>query len=349
MNSLKKFKLKNKYVLIRVDFNVPLDKKGKVKDNSRIKAALPTINYLIKQKAMIILMTHLGKPEGKIVPGLRLDGVHKELKKFLRNVYKLDDCIGNEVDSFIDRMTPGEVVLLENLRFYPEEEKNDAGFAEELAKNADYYVNDAFATMHRAHASVEAVTRYLPSAAGFLVEKEIQELKKVLKPKKPLVWLVGGIKEDKYLALKTITKKADYALVGSGLVDLIKIKNKKIILPVDMVYDKNKRHLDIGPKTIKLFKGYLKKAKTIVWNGPLGMFEEPKFAKGTKAIAQFIARQKAVKIIGGGESAEAINKFKLGKKMTWVSTGGGASLEFLLGRKLPGLLALERSKKRFKK
>lgn len=349
MNSLKKFKLKNKYVLVRVDFNVPLDKKGRVKDNSRIKAALPTINYLIKQKAMVILMTHLGKPKGKIVPELKLSGVYKELKKFLKNVYKLNDCIGNEVDSFIDKMTPGEVVLLENLRFYPEEEKNDAGFAEELAKNADYYVNDAFATMHRAHASVEAVTRYLPSAAGFLVEKEIKELSKVLKPRKPLVWLVGGIKEDKYLALQTITKKADFALVGSGLVDLVKIKNRKIIMPVDFTKDKQNRHLDIGPKTIKLFKSYLKKAKTVVWNGPLGMFEDPKFAKGTKQIAQFIAGQKAVKIIGGGESAEAINKFKLEKKMTWVSTGGGASLEFLLGKKLPGILALERSRKKFKK
>ncbi|MCK4589603.1 MAG: phosphoglycerate kinase [Nanoarchaeota archaeon] len=349
MNSLKKFKFKNKYVLVRVDFNVPLDKKGKVKDNSRIKTALPTIEYLIKKKAMVILITHLGKPKGKIVPELKLDPVYKELKKFLKkNVYKLNDCIGPEVDRFIDKMVPGEVVLLENLRFYSEEENNNKNFALELSKNADYYVNDAFATLHRKHASVDTLASLLPSAPGFLVEKEIKELKKALKPKKPLIWLIGGIKEDKYKALKTIAKKANFALVGSGLVDLVKIKNKKIILPVDFTKDKKNRHLDIGPKTIKLFKSYLKKAKTIIWNGPLGMFEKPKFAKGTKQIANFIAKRKAVKIIGGGESAEAIHKYKLTKKMTWVSTGGGASLEFLLGKKLPGIEALEKNQKKFK-
>lgn len=349
MNTLKNFNFNGKYVLVRVDFNVPLDKKGKVLDNTRIKEALPTIDYLIKNKAMVILITHLGKPNGQIVPELKLNNVYQELKRLLKkNIYKLNDCIGEEVDGFIDKMVPGEVVLLENLRFYSEEENNDKGFAEELAKNADYYINDAFGTLHRKHASVDAITQFLPSAPGFLVKKEIQNLSQALKPKRPLIWLVGGVKEDKYQALQTIAKKADYALVGSGLVDLVKIKNKKIIMPLDFNKDQKNRHLDIGPKTIKLFQSYLKKAKTIVWNGPLGMFEDHKFAKGTKEIAKFIAKTKAVKIIGGGESAEAINKFKLTKKMTWVSTGGGASLEFLLGKKLPGILALEKSQKKFK-
>ncbi|MFC1801496.1 phosphoglycerate kinase [Nanoarchaeota archaeon] len=350
MNSLKKFNYKNKYVLLRVDFNVPIDKKGKIKDSSRIKAALPTIQHLIKNKAMVILITHLGKPKGKIVPELKLDNVYKELKKLLKkNVYKLDDCLGGDIEEFIDKMVPGEVVLLENIRFYKEEEENNTSFAEELAKNADYYVNDAFATLHRAHASIESIPKYLPSATGLLVEKELQNLTKVLKPKKPFVWIIGGIKEDKIKAINIAAKKADKVLVGSGLVDLVQIKKKNIILPVDFISDKKKNHLDIGPKTIKLFKENLKKAKTIVWNGPVGLFEKPKYAQGTKSIAQFIAKTKAVKIIGGGESAEAINKFKLNKKMTWVSTGGGASLEFLLGKKLPGLTALQRSFRRFKR
>jgi len=351
MNSLKKFNCKNKYVLVRVDFNVPIDKKGKVKDNSRIKAALPTIEYLIKKKAMVILITHLGKPKGKIVKELRLDNIHKELKKLLKRkgIYKLDDCLGSEVDSFIDNMTPGEVVLLENLRFYPEEKNNDKNFAEELANDADYFVNDAFATLHRQHASVDAITNFLPSAAGLLIEKEIESLKKALKPKRPFVWILGGVKEDKVEAINIASKKADYVLVGSGLVDLVKIKKKNVILPIDFTKDSKNRHLDIGPKTIKLFKSYLQKAKTIVWNGPVGMFEKPRFAKGTKELAGFIAKKRAVKIIGGGESAEAVHKSNLAKKMTWVSTGGGASLEFLLGKKLPGLEALERSRKKFRK
>lgn len=342
------FNYNNKYVLVRVDFNVPVDKKGKVKDNTRIKEALPTINYLIQHQAMVILMTHLGKPDGKVVPELKLDGVFLELKKLLKRkgVYKLDDCLGEEVDEFIGKMIPGEVVLLENLRFYPAEEKNDPGFAQELAKNADYYINDAFGTLHRAHASVDAIANLLPSAAGLLVDKEIKHLHQALQPKKPLVWLVGGIKEDKYRALQQIAKKADYVLVGSGLFDFVKLPPKNMILPVDFVKHKEDK-FDIGPKSIKLFQSFLKKAKTIVWNGPLGLFEKPKYANGTKKIAKFIAKLKAVKIIGGGESSEAIQKYKLTQKMTWVSTGGGASLEFLLGKKLPGIAALERSKKKF--
>lgn len=351
--SLTGFPLENKTVLLRVDLNVPLDKQGKILDDKRIKETFPTIRYLIKKKLKIVLLSHLGSPSGMVVERLKMDKIAFELQKLLKKpIYKLDDCIGPAVKKSIQKLKPGEIALLENLRFHPEEEKNDLNFARELASLGDYYVNDAFGTLHRSHASVEAITDFLPAAPGFLVEKELRNLCPVLKPKRPLVWLVGGIKKDKYLALKQILKKADYVLLGSGLADFVEAKekkNKRLILPVDFIYDKQNKKLDIGPRTILLFQSYLKKAKTIIWNGPLGFFEKPAYAQGTKKIAQFIAKLKAIKIIGGGETSEAIEKFHLAKKMAWVSTGGGASLEFLLGKKLPGIAALERNYPKFKR
>jgi phosphoglycerate kinase len=399
MNPVKKFfklkdiDVKNKRVLVRVDFNVPLDSRGEITDDTRIKAALPTIKYLIKNNAMVILISHLGRPKGEIEEKLKMDNVAKRLEKLLkRKVYKLDDCVGEDIEEFVDRMVDREVVLLENLRFYEEEEKNDTDFAQSLADLADIYVNDAFGTCHRAHASVESVTRYLPSAAGFLVEKEIENLSKALeKPKKPFIAIIGGVKvSDKINLIKGLLKKVDCLLIGGAMMftfckskgletgrsiveedklDLAKgmLKNKKIILPTDTIaadkIDKNARiktvkvekipkgmiGIDIGPETTKNYKRLIAKAKTIVWNGPMGVFEIPKFAKGTNEIAKAISRNtKAVSIIGGGDSASAVAKLKLESRITHISTGGGASLEFLEGKKLPGIKALELNYKRFR-
>jgi len=392
--TLKDFKFLNKEVLVRVDFNVPLDKNGKITDDTRIKAALPTIQHLIKNKAMVILMAHLGRPNGKINSKLMMDNVAKRLAKLLKKkIYKLDDCIGLDVENFVDKMVPGEIVLLENLRFYPEEKENSKEFAKSLASLAQIYVNDAFGTCHRSHASVDAVTKYLPSCAGLLVEKEIKDMSKALeKPKKPFIAIMGGVKvSGKIDAINNLLKKVDKLLIGGAMMftflaangsdvgnsiveheklSLAKklLKNKKIILPVDTIVASNLKKnakaktsgidviegigLDIGPKTIKLYKDIIKNAKTIIWNGPMGKFEWPKFAKGNNEIAKALAKSKATTIIGGGDSAAAVKKLKLEKKMTHVSTGGGASLDFFAGKKLPALSALENSyknRKRFKK
>jgi phosphoglycerate kinase len=391
--TLKDFKFSNKEVIVRVDFNVPVDEKGKILDDKRIRAALPTIQHLIKKKAMVILMSHMGRPKGKIDEKLRMDAVAERLGKLLKKkVYKLDDCIGPDVDNFIDAMVPGEVVLLENLRFYPEEKKNDSYFAKELADLAFYYVNDAFGTCHRAHASVDAVTRSIPACAGFLVENEIKKMGNALKkPKKPYTAVMGGVKvSDKIEVINALLKKVDYLLVGGAMMftflkagglkvgksivenDKLKLakklmKNRKIVLPVDCItgnkFDKsakprvcgvediksNEIGLDIGPKTVKLYSDIIKKSKTVVWNGPMGRFEWKKFSKGTAGVAKAIAKSRAVSIVGGGDSAEAVEQMNLGKRMTHVSTGGGASLDFISGKKLPAISALEKNYRKFRK
>ncbi|MBW2996153.1 phosphoglycerate kinase [Candidatus Woesearchaeota archaeon] len=396
MRSVKSFKVKNKRVLVRVDFNVPLDKKGKITDDKRIKAALPTIQYLIKNKAMVILISHLGRPDGEIVPELKMENVAQRLSDLLnQKVYYIDDCIGHDVEDFIDEMIPGEVVLLENVRFYEEEKANDPSFSLGLAELADLYVNDAFGTCHRAHASVEGITNYLPSAAGFLLKKEIDTMTKILRsPKHPFIAIMGGVKvSDKIEVINSLLKKVDALLIGGAMMftfykamgietsksivekdklklaaDLLKKQGprKKIILPTDTLaaskFDrkartkivdinsipKNMLGVDIGPETIAVYKEVIAEAKTIIWNGPLGVSEIPKFAKGTNEIAKALASSKATTLIGGGDSAAAIEKLKLEKKFTHVSTGGGASLEFLEGKPLPAITALELNKIKFK-
>lgn len=382
MKRLTNVNFKNKRVIVRVDFNVPIDKKGKITGNKRIKAALPTLKYILSKKPkQLILMSHLGRPGGKVLEKLRMDKVAKELQKLLKKkVTKLNDCV--------DVRIPDEkIILLENLRFYPEEKKNDRKFAKKLASYADVYVNDAFGTSHRAHASVEAITHYLPSVPGFLLEKEIEVMGNALKkPKRPFVAILGGVKvSDKIDVINNLLKKADAILIGGAMMftffkstgtevgkskvendklvlarKLLKKSKGKIILPVDAIVankigknakikkvdvdkiPKNMIGVDIGPETILVYNEIITEAKTIIWNGPLGIFEIPKFSKGTKEIAKAISKNKGITIVGGGDSAAAIDKLKLEKRFTHVSTGGGASLEFLEGKKLPAIAALEK-------
>ncbi|MFA5147438.1 MAG: phosphoglycerate kinase [Candidatus Omnitrophota bacterium] len=388
--TIKDMDLKGKRVLIRVDFNVPLDDNLKITDDIRIRASIPTIKYALDKGAKVILMSHLGRPDGKVVEKMRLAPVAKRLGELLeRPVTALKDCIGPEVKKTVLAMKENDIILLENLRFHAEEEANDAGFAAELASLGEIFINDAFGTAHRAHASTEGVTKYLPSAAGFLLEKEIEYLgNAVSDPKRPFVAILGGAKvKDKIKVIDNLLDKVDVLLIGGGMaytflkakgktigsskldkdgfetakaaLDKAAKKNIPMVLPVDnVIADKfdalaNVRMvgedipdgwmgLDIGPKTVKIFKDNLKGAKTVVWNGPLGVFEMDKFAKGTEEIGRFLANLKgATTIIGGGDTAAAISKFKLEKKMTHISTGGGASLEYLEGRGLPGIDALQ--------
>ena len=387
--TIKDVELKGKRVLMRVDFNVPLDENLNITDDIRIRAALPTIKYALDKGAKVILMSHLGRPDGQVKEELRLSPVAKRLRELLgKPVTALKDCIGEDVKKAVSAMKPGDVVLLENLRFHAEEEKNDPAFAKELASLGDVFVNDAFGTAHRAHASTEGVTHYLPSVAGFLLEKEIEYLGNTVdNPKRPFVAILGGAKvKDKIKVIDNLLNKVDALLIGGGMAytflkvqgrtigtskldkdgldtaksALEKAAKKKIpiLLPVDHVigdkFDANANSkivgqdipdgwmgLDIGPETIRLFEDKLKNAKTIVWNGPLGVFEMDKFAKGTEGIAKFIAGMKGVtSIIGGGDTAAAMAKFRVDNKMTHISTGGGASLEYLEGRGLPGIDAL---------
>jgi len=388
--TIKDIDLKGKKVLMRVDFNVPLDEKLNITDDIRIRSAVPTIKYAIEKGAKVILMSHLGRPDGKVVESMRLTPVAKKLEELLgKKAMKTDDCIGPAVEETVAAMKPGDVVLLENLRFHAEEEQNDPAFAKALAHLGDVFVNDAFGTAHRAHASTEGVTKYLPSVAGFLLEKEIQYLGQTVdNPKRPFVAILGGAKvKDKIKVIDNLLNKVDALIIGGGMaytflkakgktignskldkdgfetakqaLDKAAKKNIPILLPIDNVigdkFDANANTkvvgedipdgwmgLDIGPKTIKLFEDKLKDAKTIIWNGPMGVFEMDKFAKGTKDIAMFLADLKgAITIIGGGDTAAAMLKFKVEDKMTHISTGGGASLEYLEGRGLPGIDALQ--------
>lgn len=387
--TIKDVDLKGKRALIRVDFNVPLDDNLNITDDIRIRSAVPTIKYALDKGAKVILMSHLGRPDGKPDEALRLSPAAKRLRELLgRPVTALKDCVGSDVEKAVSAMKPGDVILLENLRFHAEEEKNDPAFAKKLASLGDVFINDAFGTAHRAHASTEGVTHYLPSVAGFLLEKEIQYLgNTVADPKRPFVAILGGAKvKDKIKVIDNLLDKVDALLIGGGMAytflkaqgktigsskldkdgletaknALAKAAKKKIpiLLPVDNVvadkFDANAEiqivgenipdgwmGLDIGPKTIKLFEDKLKTAKTILWNGPVGVFEMDKFAKGTEEVAKFIAGLKgATSIIGGGDTAAAMAKFKVDGKMTHISTGGGASLEYLEGRGLPGIDAL---------
>lgn len=388
MKTVEDLDVKGERILTRVDFNVPLIS-GKVTNDKRIKSALPTINYLLKNRAKVILMSHLGRPKGRVQDSLRMDPVAERLASLLdQSVLKLDDCVGKEVRNRLKQLGEGDVALLENTRFHPEEEENDQDFAKKLAKLADLFVNDAFGTAHRLHASTYGVAKYLPSAAGFLIKKEIEMLKRAVKnPERPFIGIIGGAKvKSKIGALSDLLDKVNTFLIGGGIsytflkakgysvgesiVDenmLGEIKSftqkaydegADVFLPKDVkvgtddsenvaIVDVQKipdgwGGYDIGPATTKEFKKRLKDAKTILWAGPLGMYENPEFAEGTREIAKNLAELNAFRIIGGGETAAAIEQFGLAQKMDHVSTGGGACLEFLRGKKLPVLEILEK-------
>ena len=346
MRTLKDFDLKGKRVLVRCDFNVPLGEKGEILDDFKIKAAIPTIEYLIEKKAKVILMSHLGRPEGKIVESLRLTPIQDRLMEYLDlSIVKADDCVGPEIEKWTYEMLPGEILLLENLRFHKEEDENDENFAKALSKLGDIFINEAFSVCHRNHASVVGITKYLPSGAGFLLEKEVRVLSQIIEnPKRPLVVIIGGSKVgDKAKVAEKFSEIGDWLLVGNLIAEEIKgkkmkIKNlEKIIWPVD----ESGLGKDIGPQTIKLFKDKILLAKTIFWAGPLGKIEEEKYQKGTKEIAKAVIESGAFSVVGGGDTIEFLSKFGLLEKFNHVSTGGGAMLEFLSGEKLPGMEALK--------
>ena len=390
LNTINEADLKGKRVVIRVDFNVPL-KDGKVTDNTRIKAALPTIQYILDNGASVVVMTHLGRPKGQKNPAFSLAPVAAEFERLLgRKVTLAPDVIGPEVEKEVNALKPGDVLLLENVRFYAEEEKNDETFAKTLASYGDIYCNDAFGTAHRAHASTEGISHYLPSYAGFLIEKEVKFMAPILEnPEKPLVAIIGGSKvSSKITVLESLVRTCDTIVIGGGMaytfdramgytigkslveddyletaksfLEKAAAKGVKVILPVDhecaKKFNENAEAIlvdgrnipddlmgmDIGPKTVALIKDAIKDAKTVVWNGPMGVFEFDTFAKGTEEVARALAASDAISVVGGGDSVAAINKFNLADKISHVSTGGGASLEFLEGKVLPGIKALEK-------
>ncbi len=390
LNTIREADLKGKRVLIRVDFNVPL-KDGAVTDNTRIKAALPTIKYILDNGASLVVMTHLGRPKGEKNEKYSLAPVAAEFSKLLGKDVKLaSDVIGDEVKKEVEALKPGDVLLLENVRFYKEEEANDPEFAKTLASYGDIYCNDAFGTAHRAHASTEGVSHYLPSYAGFLIEKEVKFMAPLLEnPEKPFVAIIGGSKvSSKITVLESLVRTCDTIVIGGGMAyTFLKVqghtigkslveddyletassflkkaeeKGVKVILPVDHVaaaeFDENAAPvavdsvdipadlmgMDIGPKTTALIVEAVKGAKSVVWNGPMGVFEFASFAKGTEEVAKALAASDATTVVGGGDSVAAINKFGLADKISHVSTGGGASLEFLEGKELPGIKALEK-------
>lgn len=383
-----------KRVFIRADFNVPLNEQGEITDDTRIRAALPTIQDLTSKGAKVILSSHMGRPKAQVNESMRLTPVAKRLSELLgQDVIKCDDCIGDDVAATINGMSDGQVALLENVRFYAGEEKNDPEFAKQLAANADLYVNDAFGTAHRAHASTEGVTHYLsPSVAGYLIEKELQFLKGAIEaPKKPLAAIIGGSKvSSKIGVIDTLLDKVDKLLIGGGMIftfykarglnvgkslveeDKLELaksleakakeKGVELLLPTDVVVadnfaaDANAQTvsveaipdgwmgLDIGPDSIKVFQDALADCKTVIWNGPMGVFEFDKFAKGTEAIAYTLAdltKKDVITIIGGGDSVAAVEKVGVAEQMSHISTGGGASLELLEGKELPGIAALD--------
>ncbi|MDP2664207.1 MAG: phosphoglycerate kinase [bacterium] len=345
MKNLREVNLKEKRVLVRCDFNVPLDERGQVLDDFRIKKTIPTIQYLIGQGARVILMSHLGRPDGKVVESLRLTPIQNKLMEYLDlSVAKAPDCIGPEIEKQTKEMGPGEVFLLENLRFHKEEEGNDDGFAKNLAELGEVYINDAFGVSHRAHASIVGVPIYLPSAAGLLLEKEIKVLGNLREnPKKPLIVIIGGAKvETKAGLINKMSEVADFVLIGHLIKKEVEEKEikldhpEKIISPVDGPGGK-----DIGLKTVELFKEKISAAKTVFFNGVLGKVEEESFSKGTEEILKAIAESRAFSVLGGGDMTKVIAKLGLTDKFSHISTGGGAMIAFLAGEKLPGLEVLK--------
>ncbi|MBI5152076.1 phosphoglycerate kinase [Candidatus Peregrinibacteria bacterium] len=382
--------IKGKRILVRVDFNAPVDSKGRVTEDSRIRKALPTLKHLHEKGAKLILMSHYGRPEGKVVDEFRLDPIVPVISKFMdRKVRKLDDCIGPSVVKAVKNMKNGDIILLENTRFYPGEEENEKSFAKSLASLGEIFVNDGFGVLHRAHASTAGVAKYLPSYSGLLVENELNILSHLLaEPSRPYTIIFGGAKiKDKIGLIKKFLSKADYILVGGGLAntflaaaghdvgqslyepDKIKIaqdimlvaeKSKvQFLLPTDVVVattpsnktiamdipvedvEGDMKIFDIGKKTTEKYCKIIEKSKTIFWNGPVGLYEYKPFGKGTQAIATAIAKNKGTTVIGGGDSVDALKRFKFSEKhFTHISTGGGASLEFLEGKELPGIKVL---------
>lgn len=344
MKNLKDFSVTGKKVLVRCDFNVPLDKKGNVLDDFKIKQTLPTIKYLIEERAKIILMSHLGEPDGKILPELKLDKVAEKLSEYLGfSVEKADDCIGPEIESVTNALEDGEILLLENLRFHKEETEPDLEFAKKLSFLGEIYVNDAFGVCHRNNASVALVPQFLDNCAGFLLEKEIESLNKVIKdPEKPMVAIIGGKKvETKSKFIDNMSQVADFVLISGLIAKEVEEQKVKFKFPEKILVPSGKLDsLDINEETIKMFQEKIMQAKTVLWNGPFGKFEEEKYAKGTLAIAKAIIDSGAFSIAGGGETVEFLNKQGMIDKFSWVSTGGGAMLSYLAGDEMPGIKAL---------
>lgn len=388
--TVKDIDLKGKKVFVRCDFNVPMDENQNITDNTRIVAALPTIKYLLEQNCKIILASHLGRPKGEVKPEFSLKPVAKELSKLLgKDVIMANDVIGEDATSKAENLKEGEIMLLENVRFHREETDNDPEFAKKLASMAEIFVNDAFGTAHRAHASTTGIADYIPGVAGFLIEKELKFLGNAINnPERPFVAILGGAKvSDKIGVIDSLLDKVDTLMIGGGMaytffkaqgynvgnslcevektdlaleaMEKAKAKGVKLLLPIDTKIGKEFKPdtesktvawteipdewegFDIGEKTIEMFKKELQNAKTVIWNGPLGLFEFEQFAIGTNEIAKTLADLDATTIIGGGDSAAAVTKAGLADKMTHISTGGGASLEFLEGKKLPGIECLQ--------